>query len=646
MKISLIKVALLFSTVAILVAAIGCGESRSTKVGKSPRPVTVMRFEKQNSNASFAVSGSVKSWKTEQIGFEVSGRIISVLEPGENVNGQITDPQRRNIFSGTPLAMIDPARYETEVNSARAALEVAKLEKEGIEIRLGDLLPEDVKSAKADLKLAESDLKRMEGLKQQRAISQAEYDQAVNQFNTAKARLASVELSEKQTNAELRASNQKIDQAQQALNDAIRDRKNTILYAPYSGQISDVDVVLGSVVTSGTPVLTLQMMNPIKVEVELSVEQSRKMRRKRQVPITFADPATGKKIAVPAMAEQASPGEVNPIKVPKNGFVYMIDPSADPTTKTFTMTLLILNQKFRAPLPQGYDTSTVARTDDIWPLEIKELIVSSPEDLSAKYLSQLKTAKETQAKNGQANVDANSPLADGVQEKQLRELLALSLTSGYMVEENAIFQEGDEFFVWIVEDFLLGETMDEVVSVRKEKVTKTQLRIPFLGNWIFQHVMFENGEALNSKSLVAGKLVLPPQADAKWDGKSVFVDSGEQWMLRPGDTVNVNLSSDDGKKGFYVPVDAIQELSGSTYIFALAENSDTVQRIQVNANLPDNLDRGSMVSITPYRNESAAEDSSSELSELASIDRIVVGGVQFLVDGEKVNVVKVLNGQQ
>ena len=75
------------------------------------------------------VSGAVKSWKTEQIGFEVGGRVRWVLEPGKEIERRITGPEGWLIKEGTPLAQIDPTSSEVAVETARSRYDVAVLEK-------------------------------------------------------------------------------------------------------------------------------------------------------------------------------------------------------------------------------------------------------------------------------------------------------------------------------------------------------------------------------------------------------------------------------------------------------------------------------------------------------------------------------------
>ncbi len=531
----------------------GCERAPVAIPAKAPRPVTTFTLEKKTPEASFVVSGAVKSWKTEKIGFEVSGRVQSVLEPGNNIEGQIKDTQGNLISPGVPLAKIDPARYEIAVETAKADLEVAELEREVIEIRINDSIPTEIESATADVGLAETDFNRKNDLREQNAISQSEFEDAENRLKTLRARLLNLQANLKQANAERKAAIAQVKRAKQSLRDAERDLSNTTLYASYHGQISETLVVPGSVVSRGSPVLTLQMMTPIKIEVEVSAKQSREILRRKQVPVTFTMPdgTTQREKAI----------------------VYVVDPSANPATRTFTLSLMVLNKQFRPTSMEEPTDRRFALAETFWPLNLNEIISG---DSSLRF-----------------------------------------------VDENIIETDTDGPYVWLIQNARFGETIPKVLKVQKEPIQLLDLRVPFLGNWIFQQVQFDN-PLVDSQSLLAAKLEFFNNDRSNWDGESVIIDAGQQWMLRPGDLVKVDLVNEDLENGYFIPVEAIYEELNSTYVFIVA--GDSARRTEVRAFLPSKLDTGSMIRIEPLD----AEDFPPET-------RIVVGGVHFLKDGDRVN---------
>lgn len=550
--------------IALTAAAVmlfGCSKRQPELPAKAARPVTAMELREIVPENSLTVSGSVTSWKTEQIGFEVRGRVQWVLEPGRNIDGRTMDADGTVIQEGTPLAALDPTEYEVAVDSARATLEAAQLDAEIIAQRIRDSIPADIRSAEADLKLARSEFDRAEQLRKSNAASQSEYEDAQNRVATQEAGLDRLKASKSQAEVELKAAEARVKSAEQSLRDAERDLENTVLYASYPGQISEVQVVPGSVVSAGSPVLTLQMINPIKVAIEVSAAQSRDLERRRQVPVSFVTPDGS--------------------RTQRNAMVYNVDASADPATRTFSVSLLIMNEQYRAPLSHLDGGDTFARTQNIWPLKLNK-IIGAPDNIM-------------------------------------------------IVEENSIGRDAGGDYVWVVTNASFGKRLQEITTVRKHYLTVLDARIPFLGNWIFRPVVFgaspeNDGAPIDRESLITGELEFPDDDPARWDGRSVVVDGGDHWMLRPGDLVSASLADNQPEKGYFVPVEAIYEDSDRTYIFII--DNGHARQTEVIAELPENLKTGSLIQIHPRDGGGFAQGT-----------QIVVKGVHFLMDGESVNVI-------
>lgn len=543
--------------------AAGCGRSPDPLPPKAPRPVTVLTLSKQTPEGSYQVSGAVKSWKTQQIGFEVAGRVEWVLEPGEDVEPRIVSPEGTLIEQGRPMAAIDRARYEVALASAKARLRAAELERDAIEIRFQESLPAEIKSAEFDHALAVSELERIKKLLQQKAASQAEYDQAENLEKTRRSRVTALMASRKQAEAEANAAAAEVERANQDVADAQRDLDNTTLFAAFQGQISDVHVVPGSVVSPGSPVLTLVMMDPIKVEVELSADESRKFKRRRHVPVSYKLPDT----------EGTTQHQ--------NAMVYNVDTSADPNTRTFSLTLLLLNEKYRQPPPDVESVASMARAADVWPLGVINRIIGADAELD-------------------------------------------------LVEEDAILQDEQGHYVYQLANASMGETFPEILKVRRQDVTLEDIRIPFLGIWTFQAVRFKSQDELHDESLIIGELEFKGRSNSDWDGQSVILDSGAQWVLRPGDLVNVNLAGDSIEEAYYVPEHSIYEESGTTSLFVV--DGDAVRRLRVDTVDSDTLAAGSMVQVRS--------------PELCDGMQIVLEGAHYLEDGDAVQPVGPVDNQR
>ena len=333
----------------------GCGETEAP-LERRPRPVTVRVLSSDGAPQASLVAGSVGSWKTEQIGFEVGGRVEFVAEPNTEVEGRVFDKDGTQIVDGTPIGRLESERYQLRVAQAASDVEQAKQNLIAANVELNNTIPAQIEAAAATRQLAKSEYDRAKRLFEQNAGSQNEVERAKSEYDNALAQMSQLEAAVKAKRADVASLENRVKQTEQSLRDAKRDEEDCILYASFRGQVADISVVPGSVVAAGEPVLTMQMMNPIKVELEVSAEQSRRLQRTRILPVHFAT----------AEGEMAK----------RDGYLYQIDSVADPETRTFTLTLLVLNERSKANEEEEFAT-----TDDIWRLDFDFLPGSKPGEL-------------------------------------------------------------------------------------------------------------------------------------------------------------------------------------------------------------------------------------------------------------------------
>ena len=564
----------------LLLLATGCGR-QGNESRKYARPVTSVILKPSSPAPNLRLSGVVSSWKTEQIGFEVAGKVLWVLEPGRNIERRIvvTDSPAPTangslaaqgepvvLAEGEPLAQIDPAKYEAALRSANASLSVAKREERVAEIQSQTSVEAEIDSAEADLELAQADFKRMKDLYAQNAISQAELDSARTQLDIQNSRMENLEASRIQSQEQLASAKASVERALQSQVDALRDLENTRLYGSYQGQVSEVHVVPGSIVSAGTPVLTLQMMNPIKVEVEVSAEQSREIQKLRQVPISFQ------------AVNETQPRQAL-------AFVYLVDPAADPVTRTFTVTLLVINEQYEQALPdyvpEGLGDDSIARAEDVWPVDLTTIVVGASE--RPKFI-----------------FEKGSICLDDPQGK----------------------------YVWVVTNAVKGEQMPGLLEVSKAYIETVGPALPFLGNWEFTPGVFKD-PALAARSkelLVAGRLLMP-DGERGWDGKTVFVDRGKQWMLRPGDLVTVNVA-EKRDVDWYVPAESVY-VDPEKRAFLFLVDGEQAKKVEIDITLSSSgdLKNGELIRFSPR-----------DTSLFTSGVEIVDSGVHFLKDEEQINV--------
>lgn len=550
------------ATGLVLISLIGCdrGEKNATVV-KTPRPVIVKALSLRPPPSATLVTASVASWKTEEIGFEIEGRVEWVVEPNVDVEGRVVDGAGNLIVEGTPIAEIDRERYQLQVDTAEADVERAKQSVAAAEIELEKNLQSQLRAAEAETKLAQSQLERSRQLLDQNAGTKSDVDRDEANLQSAVARIEQVQALQKAKQAEIRSLELQIKQAEKALQDAERNLQDCTLFSSFRGQIADVSVVPGSVVNAGKPVATVQMMDPIKIELEVSAADSRRLRKRQRLPVRVT---------------QADGGVTE-----EDGFLYLVDPVADPRTRTFTLTLLMLNRKTN-PESDESDDSNIAKTDQSWRVDFRFL--------------------------------------PGAQDGIL-----------YAIDQS-IHEDQEGHYVWRIDSLSANESLppDRLVKVSKMRIEKGKAKLPFLGNWLFQDIKILDDSFDPSKHLIAGKLTGTGVDADDWDGDTILIDRGNQWMIRPGDLVQVDLSDRNIEPGYYVPMDAISFDGDKTSVFVVENSRENATVKQVEIKLVDA--RGAEVTSSMRRIEPLSESVSLEGLE------VVLRGAHYLVDGERVTV--------
>ena len=202
---------LLFPLLIILCLLNSCGK-KDDITGPNPRPVTVLELRELNPVKPLQLTGSVMSWKEQDISFEVNGRLEWIVEMGTNLEGRWEEDSKVHI-TGDVLARVDERSYR---------------------IRL--------KATNAEKDRAQAEYIRKKQAWDKKAISEVDFIRAT---------------------ADRDSSDAQFEQADY-------DLERCILHAPFSGEVSEVYVEAGGYVQRGTPVVHLVMMDPIKVDISVS----------------------------------------------------------------------------------------------------------------------------------------------------------------------------------------------------------------------------------------------------------------------------------------------------------------------------------------------------------------------------------------
>jgi len=499
------RVTILATSFWLLCLSAGCTPEPKTYPKKSPLPVTVMSLEETAPHNSRLYAGSVRSWKIEDIAFEVDGRVKWVVEPGTDIAGRTYNANGDLLSPGTQIAQLDDERFLTALESAKSKVKIETLRRDGIQLQVDESLPAEIASAKAQHDLALTEYQRNQRLVAQNAGARKNLNKAKATLAETQASLDGLSAKLLLTKADVKSAEAEIEQAVQALKDAQRNLDDTKLYSAFRGQIAAIHVVPGSLASQQASVATIQMMNPIKVELEVSGETSRHVQLGETVTLTLSSAADKRQTAEAA--------------------VYAISPSADNATRTFTLTLLVLNRRLESPIPEGLDAASVASTSSLW----------------------------------RVGLGIFPPTDDGT----------------YYMSENGLHSDGNGNYVWRVANFGSNDPSQRVLNVEKLYVETGDVSVPFLGKARFRTVSIRPDQI---------DLFVGGTRSTDWVGDTMLLlESGSRWLMRPGDVVQVDLAGKDSVPGLFVPIEAIQESSGRTSVFVIDSSGDgsTVKEVEV-----------------------------------------------------------------
>lgn len=185
----------------------GCGDdSPRQDLAGQPRPVAVLRLAERDFIHESNLTGSVGLYREERIGFEVSGRVLWVLDLGLEVHGPVLDEAGTLIARGDVVAAIDDTRYRLQVETLQARLAAEE---------------QNLESVNAELDRAIKTLNRQQRILDQGAGNQQAVDDATSAYGSLLARQ--------------RQQQARIKETQEQLNQAQEDLKDAVLFAPVLG---------------------------------------------------------------------------------------------------------------------------------------------------------------------------------------------------------------------------------------------------------------------------------------------------------------------------------------------------------------------------------------------------------------------------
>ncbi|MEA5596012.1 efflux RND transporter periplasmic adaptor subunit [Rivularia sp. UHCC 0363] len=182
------------------------------------------------------------------------------------------------VKEGNAVMQIDSREQQAAVNSVDAAAQAARSQLQNAIATLKSLEAERLSNV-ADVNLNQQEYERYSSLAAQGAVSQQTRQQYVNKLASAKAKLNALDA---QIQAQKASVNQAEKSLQQAQANTTQEQVQLQYYtvsAPIAGQVGDLTVKVGDVVSTTTQLTTITQNNPLQVEISIPQERAAELRK-------------------------------------------------------------------------------------------------------------------------------------------------------------------------------------------------------------------------------------------------------------------------------------------------------------------------------------------------------------------------------
>lgn len=261
---------------------------------ENPVNVTVSGVKTEAALSGNQYDGTVKADSSSQIAPSISGKVT-----------QVNVKEGQSVTKGTVLFTMDNTDIQLQVNQSKASLNAAQVALQNASASANS--GASVIPAQTAYDDAKANLDRMTALYNQGAISQVDYENAKSRAETAQAQLTAAQLAQKSAYNNAAAQ---VQTAEAALAVAWQKLSDCVVTSPISGQVSQITIDSGSIVSPQAPAMTVIDNSSLKVGIEVLERDIDK--------ITVGMPATVEVASIDA-SSPATVSEISPAADSKTG---------------------------------------------------------------------------------------------------------------------------------------------------------------------------------------------------------------------------------------------------------------------------------------------------------------------------------------
>ncbi len=281
-----------------------CGP-KSKIAADEPVPVRLRIPNRVQQPVSVAASGEAEANVTALCAFQIAGRVTQVLvEEGQPVR------------KGQLLAELDAADYRNGYDAAQAQADAAQAQDRKAQ---AGLRAQELEQARIDFDQQQDQYKRMKFLFDHKSLPANDFKKIEASYNAAQQRY---EMAQQGTRGEDKQSaSAQFRAATAQMHEAAKRLGDTHLFAPVAGFVGMRRIDVGNTVASGTPVISVLGLDPVKVRVGIPESEIGKVREGERAVVT-----------IPSLDGRQFEGTVEAVGV-----------AADPAARTYAVKIAVPN---------------------------------------------------------------------------------------------------------------------------------------------------------------------------------------------------------------------------------------------------------------------------------------------------------------